>query len=166
MESGMVSLVLDIGRLCRVSGFKVSAAESCTGGGVCAALTEVSGSSQWFDGGVVAYADSIKQKLLSVSVDDLNMHGAVSGPVVEAMVVGVKALMDADVAVAISGVAGPGGGSKDKPVGTVWLAWADKYGVVSQCHLLEGDRELVRNQAVLLALSGLREKLLNMQSTG
>lgn len=166
MTDQLSYLTSEIGRVAQALGMTITAAESCTGGGVCAALTQVAGSSAWFEGGVVSYANRIKETLLGVSAEDLSTYGAVSSEVVQAMALGVKQLMNADVAVAISGVAGPGGGSKDKPVGTVWLAWADNGGVVSQCHLLEGGRELVRNQAVLLALSGVREKLLNMQSTG
>lgn len=107
----------------RKRGFTLSAAESCTGGGIAAAVTSVPGSSDVFKGGVVAYANEIKRDLLSVSEDALRMYGAVSETVVRQMATGVASLMRTTCAVATSGIAGPGGGSSDKPVGTVWTAF-------------------------------------------
>ena len=107
----------------RERGFTLSVAESCTGGGVAAAITSVAGSSEVFKGGVVAYANEVKHDVLSVSADSLQAFGAVSEAVVRQMATGVASLMHTDCAIATSGIAGPGGGSPDKPVGTVWTAF-------------------------------------------
>lgn len=140
-------------RLC-VRGAKVTTAESCTGGGIARAITSVPGSSQWFDCGFVTYSNEAKQRLLQVPVETLLAHGAVSGEVVSAMVKGAVDASAAEFAVAVSGIAGPGGGSTEKPVGTVWFAWRHPMGTVTERHLFSGDRESVRNQAVLVALQG------------
>lgn len=137
-------------------GLNVSAAESCTGGGICEAITRVSGSSAWFQTGFVTYANQSKSRWLSVDEADLQLHGAVSEPVVRAMAKGALAAAEADVAVAVSGIAGPDGGTADKPVGTVWFAWALRDGTVSSgCRRLQGNRREVRAQTVLHALEGL-----------
>ena len=143
-------------------GWRVSCAESCTGGGVAKAITDVAGSSQWFDGGVVTYSNAMKQQLLGVAEESFAEHGAVSETVVMQMAQGALQVTGADVAVASSGIAGPGGGCADKPVGTVWLAWVcnDKRQVVHRYHF-DGDRETVRQRAVVQALSGLLEFLLH-----
>ena len=137
-------------------GLRLVTAESCTGGGVAHVVTSVPGSSVWFDRGFVTYSDASKRELLGVSPDTLDRHGAVSEEVVRQMAEGALARSDARVSVAISGIAGPGGGSDDKPVGTVWFAWADRNG---RHHSLlarfDGDRRQVRQQAVRQALSGL-----------
>jgi len=138
----------------------VTTAESCTGGAIATAITEVAGSSQWFEQGFITYSNTAKQALLGVKAELIQSHGAVSQAVVEAMATGALSMADAGVSVAVSGIAGPGGGSRDKPVGTVWIAY-DHYqcGVSSQCFLLAGDRQRVRSQAVIEALKGL-ERLL------
>ncbi|XKG39523.1 nicotinamide-nucleotide amidohydrolase family protein [Marinobacter sp.] len=140
----------------RVGGMIVTA-ESCTGGWVAKVLTDRAGSSGWVHGGLVTYSNEMKQALLGVTDQSLHGHGAVSEPVVREMVAGALATTEADVAVAISGIAGPGGGSDDKPVGTVWFAWgrspADTEAVVE---VFSGDRDQVRRQAVLFALQGVR----------
>lgn len=122
----------------RGRGFTLSVAESCTGGGVAAAVTSVSGSSEIFKGGVVAYANEIKRDVLSVSEESLLAYGAVSEEVVRQMVAGVASLMHTECAIATSGVAGPGGGTPEKPVGTVWTAFL-VGGTVTTCKLALDD---------------------------
>jgi nicotinamide-nucleotide amidase len=134
---------------------KVTAAESCTGGGVAHAITAVAGSSQWFDCGFVTYANSAKHRLLGVPEELLVAQGAVSEAVVRAMVTGAAAIAKADYAVAISGIAGPGGGADDKPVGTVWFAWHSPDGVSAKRYLFAGDRTAVREQAIKISLQEL-----------
>ncbi|MDO7901581.1 CinA family protein [Pseudomonas sp. K1(2024)] len=134
---------------------QVSTAESCTGGGIAEAITRVSGSSAWFEAGYVTYSNAQKTRQLGVPPLLFEQVGAVSQEVVEAMVRGAQAASGARFAVAVSGIAGPGGGSPLKPVGTVWLAWADGARVVSERRQFDGDREAVRRQTVLAALDGL-----------
>ncbi|MBB3190773.1 CinA family protein [Halomonas cerina] len=144
-----------LGEACRAGRIMVTTAESCTGGGVAAAITDIAGSSDYFETGYVTYANGAKTRLLGVPEALLATHGAVSREVVEAMATGACRESGADLAVAVSGVAGPGGGSVDKPVGTVWLAWADAAGTRAECRHLPGDRRAVREQAVCAALAGL-----------
>lgn len=140
-------------------------AESCTGGLVAACCTAISGSSAWFVGGAVAYANAVKVRQLGVAEATLMEHGAVSGPCVEQMASGVSAQLGADVGVAISGVAGPTGGTQARPVGTVWIAWAwpeDGLRQVQATHFhFPGTRDQVRDAAVLQALGGLLPLLHN-----
>ena len=146
------------GRLAEVllaRGERAVTAESCTGGWIAKVLTDLSGSSAWFDGGVVSYSNAAKQALLGVREQTLNDHGAVSAECAREMVAGVRARFDADVAVAVTGIAGPTGGSADKPVGTVWIAWeARDHTGEAACFLFAGDREAVRRQTIHAALSG------------
>ena len=128
----------------RKRGFTLSVAESCTGGGIAAAVTSVPGSSEIFKGGVVAYANEIKRDVLSVSEESLQTHGAVSETVVRQMVTGVASLMHTDCAIATSGIAGPGGGTPEKPVGTVWTAFFVD-GTVTTCKLALDDCGRVAN---------------------
>jgi nicotinamide-nucleotide amidase len=137
----------------------VTAAESCTGGGVAHAITEVAGSSGYFETGYVTYSNAAKTRQLDVPQATLAAHGAVSREVVNAMVAGACRDSGASLAVAISGVAGPGGGSEDKPVGTVWLAWGDIHAQEAVCRHFEGDRHAVREQALRAALVGLIVRL-------
>lgn len=133
--------------------WRIATAESCTGGGVAAAITAIPGSSAWFEYGIVSYANAAKEKLLSVSSETLAREGAVSEAVVIEMARGVLALSGADIAVAISGVAGPSGGSPEKPVGTVWFAWAMATGEIkTELKWFDGDRATVQSQAVIFAL--------------
>ncbi|MCL7944101.1 nicotinamide-nucleotide amidohydrolase family protein [Marinobacter sp. ATCH36] len=140
----------------------IATAESCTGGWVAKVLTDRAGSSAYVLAGLVTYSNDAKRGLLGVSETSLNEHGAVSEPVVREMVAGALSTTGASVAVAISGVAGPGGGSDDKPVGTVWFAWGrstvDTEAVVET---FEGDRDEVRRQSVLYVLQGVRRFLEN-----
>lgn len=134
----------------------VATAESCTGGGLATAITQVAGSSAWFECGIISYSNRIKQKLLHVSAQSLTEDGAVSEAVVVQMVKGVLLLSEADIAVAVSGVAGPAGGSKDNPVGTVWFAWAQLNGDVrTQVFHFVGDRVQIQHQAIVQGLRGL-----------
>jgi len=134
---------------------QVSTAESCTGGGIAEAITRVPGSSAWFEAGYVTYSNAQKTRQLAVPSSLFSEVGAVSQEVVEAMARGAQAASGARFAVAVSGVAGPDGGSPAKPVGTVWLAWADGTQVSSERRQFEGDRESVRRQTVIAALEGL-----------
>lgn len=133
----------------------MATAESCTGGLVAAAVTEVAGSSEWFERAFITYSNRAKIEMLGVSASTLAQHGAVSEATVREMAAGAVARSGADIAVAISGVAGPSGGSADKPVGTVWFAWASGSGVDVQCECFAGDRAAVRQRAAQVALEGL-----------
>jgi nicotinamide-nucleotide amidase len=145
------------------SGKSVATAESCTGGGIAKALTDVPGSSGAFGFGIVSYSNEAKESMLGVRAATLESEGAVSEAVVREMVQGVLKLSGADLAVAVSGVAGPAGGSADKPVGTVWFAFGrlrdGQYSVDTIMHRLDGDRAAVRTRSVALALEGLRKSL-------
>jgi len=141
----------------------LACAESCTGGWIAKAVTDIAGSSSCFGYGVVSYSDDAKQSLLGVKSATLLEHGAVSKAVVLEMAQGVLSLSGADFAVAVTGIAGPGGGSEKKPVGTVWFGWSSRIGesVTEQARMerLEGDRAAIRAQTVVLALEGIRERL-------
>ena len=153
-------LAIDLGALLSARGESVATAESCTGGLIAAALTDVPGSSAWFSHGIVSYGNQAKQQLLGVQASSLIDHGAVSETVVREMAQGGQALADSDWAVAVSGIAGPGGGSPEKPVGLVWFAIAHPGGQAEawRC-LFAGDREAVRRQAVQEALSQLEKRI-------
>lgn len=155
MNKQQIELAVQLGQMLKQRGWRVTCAESCTGGGVAAAITAIAGSSDWFDAGFVTYSNAMKQQLLKVSVDTLNSHGAVSQKVVEQMANGAIVLAGAEVAVAVSGIAGPDGGSTDKPVGTVWFAWAGPDRLATKRCLFSGDRAAVQEQAVVEALRGL-----------
>ena len=149
-------LALQLGLSLLKQSLHCAVAESCTGGLLAAAITDVAGSSQWFDRGFVTYTNEAKTELLGVPADVIAAHGAVSEATVCAMAEGVLARSHAQVSAAISGVAGPGGGSLDKPVGTVWVAWAGGQKVTeARSYLFKGDRQSIREQAVQVALEGL-----------
>ncbi|MFA0812603.1 CinA family protein [Microbulbifer epialgicus] len=140
--------------------WRVTSAESCTGGAIAAAITSIAGASNWFDGAVVSYANRIKHSVLGVDARDLKQFGAVSEPVARQMACGVLAMMDANLSVAVSGIAGPDGGTDEKPVGTVWIAWAHAEGqepvqIDARCFLFEGDRAEVQAQTVIEAIKGM-----------
>ena len=140
----------------------VATAESCTGGGVAAALTSVAGSSRWFERGFVTYSNDAKQEMLGVAAETLQRHGAVSAAVVGEMALGAIRQSRAQWSLAVSGIAGPDGGTPDKPVGTVWFAWAGPDGAArSERLLFEGDRRAVREQATRHAIEGLLAALDN-----
>jgi len=131
-------------------------AESCTGGWIAKAVTDVAGSSAWFDCGMAAYSYEAKQALLGVRPQTLEVHGAVSRETVIEMVSGALVNSGASIAVAVTGIAGPGGGSDDKPVGTVWIGWKRRGGYAkAEIFHFEGDRDSVRRQTVASALLGL-----------
>ncbi len=157
------STAADVVRRMTASGTTLATAESCTGGWIAKAITDVAGSSAVLGYGIVSYSNAAKQALLGVREATLAAHGAVSEPVVREMAEGALALSGADWAVAVSGIAGPGGGSADKPVGTVWLAWARRTdaGPVTEAarHHFDGDRDAVRRASVSIALEGLQDRL-------
>lgn len=134
---------------------QVSTAESCTGGGIAEAITRIGGSSAWFEAGYVTYSNTQKTRQLDVPEALFDLVGAVSEDVVRAMAAGAQRRSGARFAVSVSGVAGPTGGSPQKPVGTVWLCWADGQQAIAQCHHFAGDRDEVRRQTVKAALDGL-----------
>ena len=140
-------------------GLMLCTAESCTGGLIAAACTERAGSSVWFERGFVTYSNASKADLLGVPANLIARHGAVSQEVARAMATGALAHAQAQLAVAVTGVAGPGGGSSEKPVGTVWLAWAMGSQVRTECQQFAGERSAVRQATVLRALQGLVEML-------
>jgi nicotinamide-nucleotide amidase len=145
------------------SGKMLASAESCTGGWISKAITDVAGSSDVFAYGIVSYSNGAKESLLGVNGETLDNSGAVSAAVVEEMAMGALSLSGGDIAVAVSGVAGPGGGSKEKPVGTVWFAWAVRDGsavkVETERQQFTGDRDLVRELTVVHALKGVGERI-------
>jgi nicotinamide-nucleotide amidase len=130
----------------------LATAESCTGGLIAAACTDLAGSSDWFERGFVTYSNQAKTEMLGVDAQLIDTHGAVSEPVARAMAQGALQHSRAQVSVAVTGVAGPGGGSTDKPVGTVWFAWALPWGVTSEVQHFAGDRAAVRAATVAHAL--------------
>ena len=140
-------------------GLMMAAAESCTGGMIAAACTDLAGSSAWFERGFVSYSNEAKTELLGVPAALIAEHGAVSEPVVRAMAQGALQHSNAQVSVAVTGVAGPGGGSAGKPVGSVWFGWATPAGVVTQLCRFEGDRHQVRQASVRHAMQRLAELL-------
>ena len=145
------------------AGKAVATAESCTGGWIAKSITDIPGSSAVFAYGVVSYSNGAKESMLGVQNATLAEHGAVSAPVVEEMAKNMLRLSGADIALAVSGIAGPDGGTEDKPVGTVWFAWAVRDGaaarVATHCERFSGDRELVRELTVAHALQGLLERI-------
>ncbi|GAB4402490.1 MAG: hypothetical protein OHK0048_20400 [Rhodoferax sp.] len=138
-----------------VRGWMLCTAESCTGGLIAAACTERAGSSAWFERGFVTYSNAAKTELLGVPTQSIVQHGAVSAEVAQAMARGALAHSAAQCALAVTGIAGPEGGSPDKPVGTVWLAWAGPFGVHAEVQRFAGDRAAVRAATVRHALQKL-----------
>lgn len=156
----LTQLAAQVGEALKAQGLMLATAESCTGGWVAQACTAVAGSSNWFERGFVSYTYIAKREMLGVSQDTLGAHGAVSEAVVREMVAGALANSHAQVAVAVSGTAGPSGGTPQKPVGTVCIAWGIKNGEPkSLSRHYAGDREAVRRQTVHDALHGLIELL-------
>ena len=153
-------LATQVGEALKAYGLMLATAESCTGGGVAQAITDVAGSSAWFERGFITYSNLAKQQMLGVSEATLNQHGAVSEATVREMVAGALAHSTAQVALAVSGIAGPEGGTPDKPVGTVWFAWGLKHGVtLARMHHLAGNRSEIRAMAVHIALQGVQNLL-------
>jgi nicotinamide-nucleotide amidase len=156
-DSELEALARELGEALLARNQRVAAAESCTGGWIAKALTDLPGSSRWFEGAVVSYSNAAKHSVLGVPAGVIAAHGAVSEPVVRAMAEGARAKLGADHAVAVSGIAGPDGGTAEKPVGLVWLAWASRGGTTAERRLFAGDREAVRRQSVALALQRMLE---------
>jgi nicotinamide-nucleotide amidase len=153
-------LVSQLADALRSRGERLATAESCTGGLIAAACTDLAGSSDWFERGMVSYSNEAKTDLLGVDAALISAHGAVSEPVARAMAAGALARSNADWAVAVTGIAGPGGGSADKPVGLVWLAWCRRGGEPqAERHVFPGDRAAVRGATVARALQGLIERI-------
>ena len=156
MSTDADALVLPLAAALRAKGWRLVTAESCTGGLIAAACTSVAGSSDWFERGFVSYSNEAKSELLGVDAALIAAEGAVSESVACAMAEGALAHSPADLAVAVTGIAGPGGGSASKPVGLVWLALAQRGGAVAAERLqLGGDRAAVRAQTVQIALARL-----------
>jgi nicotinamide-nucleotide amidase len=159
-DAHIYELAERVGRTLERLNLMATTAESCTGGWVAEAITMVPGSSAWFDRGFVTYTNVSKHEMLGVRAETLERHGAVSEPVVREMVAGALRASHAQVALAVSGVAGPSGGTPDKPVGTVCFAWGrDGSAVRAETRQFAGDREAVRRQSVMHALAVLLEML-------
>lgn len=148
-------LAARLGAALKARGFWLVTAESCTGGWLGQVVTSVPGSSQWYDRGFITYTNASKEEMLGVAAETLARHGAVSEATVREMAQGALASSHADLSVAISGIAGPGGATPDKPVGTVCMAWASRGGCEVRTFHFSGDRAAVRRQAVAAALKGL-----------
>jgi nicotinamide-nucleotide amidase len=148
-----------LGAALKARGLKLATAESCTGGWVAMALTAIPGSSEWFERGYVTYSNAAKREDLGVAEETLRRHGAVSEAVAREMAAGALRRARAQVALAITGVAGPTGGTADKPVGLVCFAWAHGSKITSETRRFDGDRESVRRQSVLHALDRATELL-------
>ena len=159
-EKRLYKLAEQVGAALKARALMLVAAESCTGGWIGAAITAVPGSSDWFERGFITYTNISKHEMLGVKTATLENHGAVSEQTVKEMVAGALDSSHAHVAVAVSGIAGPAGGTPDKPVGTVCLAWALKNGeIVAERLHFAGDRDMVRRLAVERALAGVLELL-------
>lgn len=148
-----------IASILKQRGWTLSTAESCTGGGLGAALTTISGSSEWYQGGLISYSNASKQRLLNVDSQLIDQYGAVSEPVVRAMCWSAQQQLASEVAIAVTGVAGPDGGSAAKPVGTVWIGWQILELQTVQKFLFDGVREQVRSQSIDESLVGLLQRL-------
>lgn len=155
-DDDLHALVESLANRLRASHDRLVTAESCTGGWIAKAVTDLAGSSDWFDCGMAAYSYEAKQALLGVRAETLEQHGAVSRETVVEMVSGALVNSGASIAVAVTGIAGPGGGSDDKPVGTVWIGWKRRGGYAeAEVFHFDGDRDAVRRQTVAAALKGL-----------
>nr|WP_086940960.1 nicotinamide-nucleotide amidase [Thaumasiovibrio occultus] len=161
LSETIIQQATQLGEILLAKGWQVTTAESCTGGGISYALTEISGSSSWFERAFVTYSNEAKAELVGVDPAIIASHGAVSEPVVVAMARGAREAANADLAVAVSGVAGPTGGTPDKPVGTVWFGIANQHG---QCFAdrvcFSGSRQQVRLQTISHALTLLQQAAL------
>lgn len=160
-DDELYKLAAKVGHALVDSRRRLVTAESCTGGWVGKALTDIPGSSAWFLGGVVSYDNSLKQSLLGVADETLAIHGAVSDATVREMALGALERVGGDIALAVSGIAGPDGGQPGKPVGTVWFGWAWRHGQAvhhrTRLKIIEGSREEVRRRSVITALNGVLE---------
>ena len=159
VNDSVAALVAQLAERLRARGLAMATAESCTGGLIAGACTDLAGSSDWFERGFVSYSNAAKTELLGVDAALIAQHGAVSEPVARAMAEGAVRHAHAQLAVAVTGVAGPGGGSAAKPVGTVWFGWALPGGTHTEMRRFDGDRAAVRAATVHHALARLLELL-------
>lgn len=158
MDDDLIVLAQQMGHDLHTAGYSLATAESCTGGWVAQVLTSIPGSSRWFERGFVTYSNLSKRELLGVKTETLARFGAVSEQTARAMAEGALNHSHAEYALAITGIAGPGGGTPEKPVGTVCFAWARrKHPSLSATRLFGGDRQEIRRQSVVAALEGLRD---------
>lgn len=161
IDSELMQLSEQVGLALKARGATVTTAESCTGGWVAKVITDIAGSSAWFERGFVTYSNEAKAQMIGVREETLAQHGAVSEPVVVEMAIGALKAARADYAVSISGIAGPDGGSEEKSVGTVWFAFASASGEgITRRECFSGDRDAVRRQATAYALQTLRQQFL------
>lgn len=160
----LYKLAEQVGSALKAKGLFLATAESCTGGGVAQAITEIPGSSEWFDGGFVAYSNSCKTNMLDVPASEIALHGSVSEEIAEAMAAGALANSDADIAVSTTGIAGPSGAVPGKPVGTVCMAIVMGKRVVTDHRVFAGDRHAVRMQTTTHVLQELLKFLENVPS--
>ncbi|NOT17190.1 MAG: CinA family protein [Sulfuriferula sp.] len=159
-DAELYQLAVATGRILRQRGMTLATAESCTGGWVGMVMTAVPGSSAWYDRGFITYSNDAKHAQLGVSMDIINLHGAVSENTVREMATGALQHSLADIALSISGIAGPGGGTPQKPVGTVCIGWATRDGTTSvTTYQFQGDRDEIRALAVAAALAGVEALL-------
>lgn len=160
-DSELMHLSERIGQALKARGATVTTAESCTGGWVAKVITDIPGSSAWFERGFVTYSNEAKSQMIGVKPATLEQHGAVSEPVVVEMAIGAIKAARADYAISVSGIAGPDGGTATKPVGTVWFGFASAAGEgITRCECFSGDRENVRRQATAYALQTLWQQFL------
>ncbi len=158
MINAIKSLVLETAQVLKQQGLTLATAESCTGGGLSYWLTSVPGSSDWFERGFVTYSDVAKVEMLSIRRTTLETFGAVSAETAREMAEGALKHSHADLSIAITGIAGPTGGTPDKPVGTVWIAWAKQDGAtIEEMRIFSGDRQDIRLHAIAIALEKLIE---------
>ena len=160
-DSELMQLSEQVGQALKARGATVTTAESCTGGWVAKVITDIAGSSAWFERGFVTYSNEAKAQMIGVREETLAQHGAVSEPVVVEMAIGALKAARADYAVSISGIAGPDGGSEETPVGPVWIAFATARGEgITRRECFSGDRDAVRRQATAYALQTLWQQFL------
>lgn len=155
----LAQLSIKVGNRLREEQLMLTTAESCTGGLVATAMTDISGSSEWFERGFVTYSNQAKTEMIGVPAELIEKHGAVSEPVARAMAEGALLNSRAQLSLSITGVAGPGGGSPDKPVGMVCFGWSNRVTTLVETKQFKGDRTQVRNQAAQYALRGVLELL-------
>jgi len=153
------SIAKQVGERLLCNNAKLTTAESCTGGGIAEAITAIAGSSQWFEYGYITYANKAKERLLKVNKESLATDGAVSEQVVEQMATGALQSSGADCAISVSGIAGPDGGTPEKPVGTVWICWITPEITRVKKYQLQGDRQAVREQVIKISLQELLHQL-------
>jgi nicotinamide-nucleotide amidase len=159
MTAEIANIVNELGRICNEKSALIATAESCTGGGVAYYLTSQPGSSRWFDSAFVTYSNAAKVAMLGVNDQTLTTYGAVSEEIAREMALGALRKSNASITLAITGIAGPGGGTLDKPVGTCWFAWSSGSFTTSELKLFLGDRIAIREQAILHALNRLLDFL-------